>query len=222
MSRSQLQTEPRGLLEVRLHIDAAYEDELNDWYDSEHVPELLGIPGVLSATRYTEVTDGRRMHRAFYELANAEVISSKEFHRLLAQRTPWSRRMYSLYDNEHRIRYAYTLMDSKGRSSPFDGRWLYCFKTDVAPGMEAEFNNSYDEELLEALASVEGCVGARRFVVLEGRQKYMALYGLTDLEVVHSKPWLAAANTGRRIMIRAHLQHASKCYCELLRPTVRK
>ncbi len=28
------------------------DDEFNDWYDNVHVPDLLGIPGVLSAQRY--------------------------------------------------------------------------------------------------------------------------------------------------------------------------
>lgn len=28
------------------------EDEFNDWYDNVHIPELLTVPGMLSATRY--------------------------------------------------------------------------------------------------------------------------------------------------------------------------
>ena len=32
---------------------AGKEDEFNDWYDNVHIPELLTVPGMLSATRYT-------------------------------------------------------------------------------------------------------------------------------------------------------------------------
>lgn len=28
------------------------EDEFNQWYDTVHIPELLTVPGMLSATRY--------------------------------------------------------------------------------------------------------------------------------------------------------------------------
>ncbi|MCB0937041.1 MAG: hypothetical protein KDB55_13695 [Mycobacterium sp.] len=28
------------------------EDEFNQWYDNVHIPELLRVPGMLSATRY--------------------------------------------------------------------------------------------------------------------------------------------------------------------------
>ncbi|WP_067904172.1 DUF4286 family protein [Nocardia vaccinii] len=29
------------------------EDEFNEWYDTVHVPQLLAVPGMLSAQRYT-------------------------------------------------------------------------------------------------------------------------------------------------------------------------
>ena len=29
------------------------EDDFNEWYDNVHIPELLAVPGMLSATRYT-------------------------------------------------------------------------------------------------------------------------------------------------------------------------
>ena len=31
---------------------AGKEDEFNEWYDNVHIPELLTVPGMLSATRY--------------------------------------------------------------------------------------------------------------------------------------------------------------------------
>ena len=31
---------------------AGKEDEFNEWYDKVHIPELLTVPGMLSATRY--------------------------------------------------------------------------------------------------------------------------------------------------------------------------
>ncbi|MFZ1908245.1 MAG: hypothetical protein WAU52_04100 [Burkholderiales bacterium] len=40
-----------GLLAVWNDIAAEDEAEFNAWYDDEHIPERLGIPGILSARR---------------------------------------------------------------------------------------------------------------------------------------------------------------------------
>jgi len=130
--------------------------------------------------------------------------------------------MYALYDNHHRLRNTYRLLNARGRGSLYDAPWLYCFKTDVDPETERDFNDSYDTELLDALAAVPGCVGARRFVAVDAPQKYMALYGLDSLDVVDSEAWQAAANTPWRVRIRSRLRNPVKGYFQLLRPTVRR
>ena len=33
-------------------IDPKYEEEFNAWYNTEHLPELLALPGFLDAARY--------------------------------------------------------------------------------------------------------------------------------------------------------------------------
>jgi hypothetical protein len=209
---------PLGLLEVRLHIDSTHERELNDWYDREHVAELLSVPGVLAAVRYVEEGSAVKMHRAFYELAHERVVSGPAFDRLLANRTPWSKRMYALYDNVHRIRNTYRLLDSHNPSGTFRAPWLYCFKCDVPPEMERDFNRSYDDELLEALGRVSGCLGARRFLAVDGQQKYMALYGLESLDVMNSEAWMAASNSPRRSAIRKQLLNVEKGCFRMIRP----
>jgi hypothetical protein len=56
-----------GLLVVRISVAPGAEDELNAWYDQEHVPEKLGIPGFLSVRRYHEATTPGR-YLAVYDL----------------------------------------------------------------------------------------------------------------------------------------------------------
>ena len=43
-----------GLLAVWNDIAAEDEAEFNAWYVEEHVPERLGVPGILSARRYRD------------------------------------------------------------------------------------------------------------------------------------------------------------------------
>ena len=57
----------KGIFLVYVDIDANHDKEFNDWYNTEHLPELLAVPGILSAARYTAVKGGPKC-LAFYEL----------------------------------------------------------------------------------------------------------------------------------------------------------
>jgi len=57
---------PSGLLVVRVDVARADEEELNRWYEEEHLPERLAVPGIRAATRYRSVeVPGRYL--ALYE-----------------------------------------------------------------------------------------------------------------------------------------------------------
>ncbi|MBV9247663.1 MAG: hypothetical protein JO227_00245 [Acetobacteraceae bacterium] len=64
---------------VQMDIPAEHEAEFNRVYDTEHVPELLKVPGVRACTRYVlERTNKEGMARylALYELDSPAVIDS--------------------------------------------------------------------------------------------------------------------------------------------------
>ena len=48
----------RGIFMVYVDIDAQHVQEFNEWYNKEHLPELLSVPGILSAARYEAVKGG--------------------------------------------------------------------------------------------------------------------------------------------------------------------
>ena len=52
---------------VYVDIDAQHVQEFNEWYNKEHLPELLSVPGILSAARY-EAVKGGPQYLACYEL----------------------------------------------------------------------------------------------------------------------------------------------------------
>jgi hypothetical protein len=59
--------------------DPAAEDEFNAWYDREHIPERLVLPGFISATRYESTQrrpDSRLNYLAVYELDGPEALST--------------------------------------------------------------------------------------------------------------------------------------------------
>ncbi len=58
---------------------------------------------------------------------------------------------------------------------------------------DAEFNDWYDNEHLPERLAVDGFLNARRFVCIEGWPRYLALYDLATVDVLHSPGYFAIA-----------------------------
>jgi hypothetical protein len=56
------------------------EEAFNRWYDTVHVPALLGCPGWLSARRYVSLEGGPK-YVAIYEVAGSWAYETEEFRR---------------------------------------------------------------------------------------------------------------------------------------------
>ena len=88
-----MKAEPRGLLLVMMDIDPEHEAEFNEWYEKEHVPERLAVPGFISGRRFRAV-EGAPKYLALYELENADVVKSDAYlERLRKSPTEWTQRM---------------------------------------------------------------------------------------------------------------------------------
>src|SRR5258707_15499947 len=68
----------RGIFMVYVDIDAQHVGEFNEWYNKEHLPELLSVPGILSAARY-EAVKGGPQYLACYELESVAVMQTPAF-----------------------------------------------------------------------------------------------------------------------------------------------
>lgn len=80
----------RYLFIASMDVDPDKEALFNEVYDTEHIPTLLKVPGVLAVTRSrsepltliiggerkTVVAEGEPHYSAYYELENAEVLTS--------------------------------------------------------------------------------------------------------------------------------------------------
>jgi hypothetical protein len=72
---------------------AAMDEEFNAWYDSEHLPERLGIPGFRSARRWiAECAPGEGKYLATYELDSPAVLESSAYIARYSAATAWTRR----------------------------------------------------------------------------------------------------------------------------------
>jgi hypothetical protein len=78
------------VLTVRLNIPQEKEREFNEWYNVDHVPALVGVPGVFCARRYLAV-EGDPKYLAVYELREATVVKGQEWER--ARNSEWTLKM---------------------------------------------------------------------------------------------------------------------------------
>jgi len=179
------------------------EEEFNAWYDTEHVPERLSIPGFLSARRW--ITDEacdlslpaeQRVGRylATYELERPEVLDTPEYLRHIGDgSTPWTKR--SLGRAAVFRRWACEQINPGELAAPAGSRALFLACGDVPAEHDAEFNRWYDEEHVPLLRKVDGVLAARRFKARVGTPRYIALYDLADELVPDSSDWSAATET---------------------------
>ena len=89
-----------GLLVNAMNIDPAYEDEFNDWYNTEHIPALAKVPGTICARRYKDATGSHR-YVALYHLESPEVTMTDAWKQ--GAGTPWSARLRPHFRDHLRI-----------------------------------------------------------------------------------------------------------------------
>ena len=84
---------PKGFLLVLMNPPPAFEEEFNAWYDLEHVPERLAVPGFESARRYIS-TGASPRYLAMYDLETEAVLESEAYRRVGGDNSsPWTKRV---------------------------------------------------------------------------------------------------------------------------------
>ena len=86
------------LLIVRVDVKPEMEDEFNRWYNEEHLPGLLKVPGVLWAKR--GINAGSPKYIAVYEHENMDVQRSEAYRK--ATQTEWTRKIEPHLFNKER------------------------------------------------------------------------------------------------------------------------
>ncbi len=79
-SQQPTQSIGRTILVVMMDVDPEHDDEFNRWYNDEHLPERLGIPGYVSARRFMlEEGQGVLKYLCIWELEDASPLQSREY-----------------------------------------------------------------------------------------------------------------------------------------------
>lgn len=203
-----------GALIAVLDYTGVAVDEFNDWYDTEHIPERLQVPGFLSAQRWLSA-DGNPLSIVLYDLDELRVLESAAYRAIAgANFSPWSKRVIGSCKRFWRYEANQILPGDRVAQKAAGG--LLFDAINVEPGAEEEFNRWYDCEHIPGLVAVPGVLAARRYRSEAGEQKYLAMYHLESPGVVQSQEWAKAADTewARRVLskTRDRLRFACKPY----------
>lgn len=81
---------------VEMDVASAHEDDLNAWYDREHMPGLAACPGTVRARRFRNPGGSPRYHSC-YDLTRTETLGSPPW--LAVRHTAWSDRLRPHFRN---------------------------------------------------------------------------------------------------------------------------
>jgi hypothetical protein len=194
----------KGILIAAMDFSDVAEDEFHDWYDMEHVPERLRVPGFLNAERWIG-SKNPKISIALYDLDAVGVLHSPAYLAVGgANGTPWTKRVTG------RTRMIIRLEGEQIRPgdalAPSGANALLLIAMNVAPEQEGEFNEWYNTEHLPQLGAVPGVLAARRYRGAGATQRYTAIYHFAHPDVPNSQAWKSAANTPWTERMRPHFR----------------
>jgi hypothetical protein len=159
---------------------AGHEDEYNKWYDEQHAPDVVAVPGFVTAQRF--VKNDLPLYRMVdlqvpkylivYKIVTGDVdaVFAEVTRRLRTRETIIS----PTFDSKTSVSYVYRPFrpEIKGvggepegaRPGPKQTYYQIVF-TAMVDGKEDEFNAFYDNHHAPELAAIPGFVGAQRMIL---------------------------------------------------------
>jgi hypothetical protein len=180
----------RGIFLVYTDIDPKHEEEFNAWYNTEHLPDLLSLPGFLDGARYVAYK-GVPKYLAVYELESPEALKTPEFQKVRANPSPWSRRMSPTAIGKNLSRTLGQQIFPASAEMPARGMApaLQIGRMSVPEHMDQEWNEWYNGEYVPGYRKVPGVIYARRYRVVEGDSRYTTLYEFDNEKVSETAEW---------------------------------
>lgn len=171
--------------------DEAHAEEFNAWYDTEHLPELLALPGFLDAGRYL-ATRGGPKYLAVYELESVEAVRGPAF--VNRRPSPWSRRISPTVIGRnvtrvlgHQIHPGDVIHPDRGMAPV-----LLIGRMSVPADVESAWNAWYNDELIPEFRKAPGVILSRRYRVIEGATGYTTIHELEHEQVRETPEWQRA------------------------------
>jgi hypothetical protein len=182
-----------GLLAVLADEAPGQLEEMERWYEDDHLYERSAIEGFLYSRRYISV-QGQPRSLTLYEIDGPEVLHgagyAKAWERenaIAARRReagdPIPQRMTGMIRNE------YALISATGRHVGEIGAFIWMVREDVPEGREAALDHWYDQEHLPLVTAMGTVRGVRRYRATVGTPRYLTVYDLANADAIESAAW---------------------------------
>jgi hypothetical protein len=170
------------------HVDEA---AFHDWYDHDHGPARLRIPGIRSGTRYRALDGSRPGWLATYD-CSMEALESDEYRALRAERSPVEQTIVDALETLDRR--VYELLDDRGGTPVEHAPVVVC--TSLSTTDPAGLTRWYTDEHVPMLHAVEGWWRTRRYRIVDGdAPTFLALHEVASADVFDDPLYRRAVGT---------------------------
>ena len=187
-----------GLFYVYTEPGSVDEAEFHDWYDHEHGPARLAVPGFGRALRYRALDGAKPSWLALYELDRPDVIDSPEYQALGANASDRDKSVAAGLATLDRRVYEQISEDGSaaGRAAPV----ILAVAMSVPEGSEDDLAAWYTQEHIPMLLKVPGWRRIRRFRLtraLDGPEpgSFLSVHELAGPGVLEDPGYRAAVST---------------------------
>lgn len=198
-----------GLLAVLADEAPGQLEEMERWYEHDHLYERSAIEGFLYSRRYISL-EGEPRSLTLYEIDGPEVLHGEGYAKawerenaIAAKRreagNPIPQRMTNMVRNE------YALISASGKHVGEVGAFIWMVREDVPEGREADLDRWYEEHL-PLVTSIGTVRGVRRYRATVGTPRYLTVYDLANAELVQSEAWRRSFQTPGAGILEARTQ----------------
>jgi hypothetical protein len=186
-----------GLFYVYTEPGSVDEAEFHDWYDHEHGPARLKVPGFRGAYRYRALDDQKPPWLALYELDSPDVIDSPEYKALAGRASDRDKSVGAGLATLDRRIYEQISEDGSpvGRPAPM----ILAVAMSVPASAEEDLAAWYAEEHIPMLLEVPGWRRIRRFRLIRAMDApgpdFLSVHDLAGPEVLEEPRYRAAIST---------------------------
>jgi hypothetical protein len=186
-----------GLFYVYTEPGSVDEAEFHDWYDHEHGPARLRVPGFRGAVRYQALDGEKPPWLALYELDRPDVIDSPGYRALGANASERDKSVAAGLATLDRRVYEQVSDDGSaaGRLAPV----ILSVALSVPEGSEGDLAAWYTEEHIPMLLKVPGWRRIRRFRLVRAMDapgpEFLSVHELVGPEVLEDPGYRAAIST---------------------------
>lgn len=187
-----------GLFYVYTDPGTTDEAEFHDWYDHEHGPARLAVPGIRTALRYQALDGETPAWLALYELDGPEVIDSPEYRALGANASERDKAVAAGLATLDRRVYEQTGLDGLDEL-PQPAPVILAVAMSVPEGSEGDLAAWYAQEHIPMLLKVPGWQRIRRFRLTRSLDdpapEFLSVHDLAGPQVLEEPAYRAAVGT---------------------------